>query len=157
MPPLKVLFICIGNSCRSQMAEGFARAYGSDVMIAASAGLGPAVNVAPMTIQTMKKRNIDVSGHWPKSIAEAPGGPFDEFINMSGYPLTGALKNRGRIWTIEDPIGMTEAFYDQVADRIERLVMQFVLELRARTPESEAEALDMKRRRAKLGDPRSIR
>ena len=46
--PLKrVLFVCIGNSCRSQMAEGFARAYGSDVMAVASAGLSPATRIAP--------------------------------------------------------------------------------------------------------------
>ena len=47
----RVLFVCIGNACRSQMAEAFARTYGSDVMIAASAGLAPAMGVAPDTMQ----------------------------------------------------------------------------------------------------------
>src|SRR5579871_1009678 len=49
----RVLFLCIGNSCRSQMAEGFARAYGSDVMTPLSAGLSPAPIVAPLTKLTL--------------------------------------------------------------------------------------------------------
>jgi protein-tyrosine-phosphatase len=138
------------------MAEGFARKYGSDVLYAASAGLGPAMVVAPMTVHTMKKRNIDVSAHFPKAISEAPGGPFDEIINMSGYPLTGELRKRGRIWSIDDPIGMKEEFYDQVADKIEKLVMQLIMELRTRVPVDEkAVAAETQRRRARLGDPRS--
>jgi len=52
----KVLFLCIGNSCRSQMAEGFARTYGSDVIEALSAGLAPAISVSPATIETMKEK-----------------------------------------------------------------------------------------------------
>src|SRR5271156_244497 len=47
----RVLFVCIGNSCRSQMAEAFARAYGSDVMVAQSAGLSPATTISAVTKQ----------------------------------------------------------------------------------------------------------
>ena len=56
----RVLFVCIGNSCRSQMAEGFARAYGSDVMIPASAGFTPASRVAPDTIRAMAEPRISI-------------------------------------------------------------------------------------------------
>src|ERR1035438_4440981 len=52
-PKIRVLFICIGNSCRSQMAEGFARQYASDVMLAASAGLAPAFMIAPDTVRAI--------------------------------------------------------------------------------------------------------
>ena len=62
-----MLFVCIGNACRSQMAEGFARAYGGDVMEAASAGLSPAVAVPPDTIRAMDEKNIDIRGQFPKS------------------------------------------------------------------------------------------
>ena len=54
-----MLFVCIGNACRSQMAEGFARSYGADVMEAHSAGLAPAVSVPSLTRQVMR-RIIDV-------------------------------------------------------------------------------------------------
>src|ERR1700682_6833223 len=49
----RVLFVCIGNSCRSQMAEAFARAYGADIMEAQSAGVNPATYIAPLTRQTL--------------------------------------------------------------------------------------------------------
>src|SRR3954464_13235438 len=61
----RILFVCIGNSCRSQMAEGFARAYGSDVLDIQSAGLSPASIVQPLTAQTMMERNIRLDGQFP--------------------------------------------------------------------------------------------
>ena len=79
-PPAKkrVLFVCIGNACRSQMAEGFARTYGSDVMIAASAGLMPAYAVAPQTIRAMDAKNIDLRDHFPKSLRHLGRAEFEE-------------------------------------------------------------------------------
>ena len=62
----RVLFVCIGNACRSQMAEAFARAYGSDVLSAHSAGLAPAGAVPPLTRQVLNERNIPVEGQYPK-------------------------------------------------------------------------------------------
>ncbi len=84
----RVLFVCIGNSCRSQMAEGFAKHYGADVMETSSAGLAPATLVAPLTRQAMlEHKHIDLSPHWPKSVFEVTG-PFDIIVNLSGEPLT---------------------------------------------------------------------
>jgi arsenate reductase len=130
----KVLFICIGNSCRSQMAEGFARSYGGDVMTAQSAGLYPAANVSPLTIATMKKRNIDVSGAWPKSIYEAPGGPFELIVNISGCPLPDDVEAASIDWTVQDPIAFGEPMYEEVANKIEGLVMGLVLQMRSTLP-----------------------
>src|SRR5207247_11062919 len=65
----RVLFVCIGNSCRSQMAEGFARAYGSDGMVARSAGLSPATVIAPLTRQVLAETNIRIEDNFPKGIA----------------------------------------------------------------------------------------
>src|SRR5437016_12534018 len=70
----RVLFVCIGNSCRSQMVEGFARAYGSDVMVARSAGLSPATVIAPLTRQVLAERNIRIDDHFPKEIGRASLG-----------------------------------------------------------------------------------
>lgn len=125
----KVLFVCIGNSCRSQMAEGFARAYGKDVIVAASAGTGPAYAVAPDTVRVMEEKNIDVRGHFPKSYQGMRQMGFDLVINMSGSRLAD-LNCPVRTWDIRDPIGCDLATYREVRDEIESLVMNLVIELR---------------------------
>ena len=126
----RVLFVCIGNSCRSQMAEGFARRYGEDVMIAASAGLAPALGVAPDTIRTMEEKNIDVRDHFPKSIQQLGRAQFDLTINMSGFGLPENVAGPTRTWDVEDPIGEDYETYCTVRDQIEELVMSLILELR---------------------------
>ena len=63
----RVLFVCIGNSCRSQMAESFARAYGADVLEVRSAGLSPATIVSPLTKQILAERNLNTDGQFPKA------------------------------------------------------------------------------------------
>src|SRR5947199_10683087 len=69
----RVRFVCIGNSCRTQMAEGFARAYGPDVMVARSAGLSPATVIAPLTRQALAERNIRTDDHLPKRLDGVSG------------------------------------------------------------------------------------
>jgi arsenate reductase len=126
----RVLFVCIGNSCRSQMAEAFARAYGSDVMEVHSAGVSPATIIAPMTRQTLAERNLNVEGHFPKGMDLIRRMPFDIVVNMSGIPvvLPGA---RVIEWVVTDPIGQSDAVYRTVASRLEGLVMRLILELRS--------------------------
>jgi arsenate reductase (thioredoxin) len=125
-----VLFVCIGNSCRSQMAEGFARAYGSDIVIASSAGLAPATIIAPLTRQIMQERNVRLDGHFPKPLHIAGREPFDLIVNMSGHPLPPGTSGRVVDWPVPDPIGKTQEFYRSVAARIEALVMRLILDLR---------------------------
>ena len=62
-----MLFVCIGNSCRSQMAEAFARAYGADIMEVQSAGLSPATYIAPLTKQTLGEHNLNIDDHFPRA------------------------------------------------------------------------------------------
>ncbi|MCX6350107.1 MAG: arsenate reductase ArsC, partial [Candidatus Aureabacteria bacterium] len=57
-----VLFVCIGNTCRSQMAEGYARAYGAKILNASSAGTAALGRVSPEAIEAMKEDGVDVSG-----------------------------------------------------------------------------------------------
>ena len=130
----KVLFVCIGNSCRSQMAEGFARTYGSDVLIAESAGLAPAFSVAELTREVMAEKNIDLSHHVPKSLIEVDLGTFDLLINMSGQRFPPPGRARVREWPVEDPIGKPKDVHLRVAQEIENLVMHFILELRRAAP-----------------------
>jgi arsenate reductase (thioredoxin) len=125
-----VMFICIGNSCRSQMAEGFARAYGMDVMKSESSGLLPATGVARGTVRTMAEKNIDIFAQFPKPFEPALAAEFDLLINMSGFELPGDLQERTRDWDVLDPIGQSAEIYRHVCDEIEVLVMDLINELR---------------------------
>src|SRR5437762_5142611 len=127
----RVLFVCLGNSCRSQMAEGFARTYGSDVMVPASAGLPPASRIAPDTIRAMLEKNIDVRDHFPKSIRHlSKAAEFDLIVNMSGYFLPGAINARIVDWVVPDPVSMDYASHCKVREQIELSVMDLILALR---------------------------
>jgi arsenate reductase len=127
----RVLFVCIGNSCRSQMAEAFARAYGSDTMETRSAGVSPATIIAPLTRQVLAERNLQIGGHFPKGLDLVMKEPWDLIVNMSGVPL--GLKGARVIeWQVPDPIGQKDSVYRDVATQIEGLVMRLILDLRAR-------------------------
>ena len=126
----RVLFVCIGNSCRSQMAEGFARTYGSDVLIPASAGLAPAAAVAPDTLRAMDEKNIDLRDHFPKSLRHLGRADFDLVVNMTSFFLPMEFKGRIMDWEVADPVSMEYARHCEVRDEIEHLVMKLILELR---------------------------
>jgi arsenate reductase (thioredoxin) len=126
----KVLFLCIGNSCRSQMAEGFARRYGSDVMEVRSAGLAPASIVQPLTKRVMEAKNINIDDQYPKDWARSATADVDLMINMSGATLPAQGPMAIQEWQVEDPIGQPEELYIQVRDQIEHQVMRLILQLR---------------------------
>ncbi len=126
----RVLFVCIGNSCRSQMAEAFARAYGRDVMVPASAGLAPASRIAPDTLSAMDERGIDLRDHFPKSIRHLGRIEFDLVINMSGERLPSPMKCPVKEWDVEDPVSLSYEDHCAVRDDIERRVMDLVLQFR---------------------------
>jgi arsenate reductase (thioredoxin) len=126
----RVLFVCIGNACRSQMAEGFARMYGSDVMIPASVGLSPATAVAADTIRAMDDKNIDLRDHFPKSLRHLGRADFDLVINMTGFFLPKEFSGRIVDWEVADPVFMDYAEHCEIRDAIEKRVMQLILELR---------------------------
>ena len=124
----RVLFLCIGNSCRSQMAEGFARLYGRDVIQAQSAGLAPAMEVSSLTKKIMLEKNIDLSASFPKGPDLTPLDGFDLIVNMSGQRLPSGLPLE--TWNVRDPMGEREDVYRTVALEIESLVMRLILRLR---------------------------
>ena len=115
------------------MAEGFARAYGSDVLIAKSAGLAPAMSVAPLTHKVMLEKNIELGHGYPMSLSRLEG-EFDLIINMSGESIPGPQGVPVEDWTVRDPIGESEEVYREVRDEIERRVMRLLLAMRARKP-----------------------
>lgn len=124
-----MLFVCIGNACRSQMAEGFAKAYGGDVMEAMSAGLSPYSHVPEGTRASMAEKGISLETHFPKHVTEMADVGLDLVLNLSGtdLPFQGV---EVRDWPVRDPFGGDEAEYRAARDKIEKLVMELVLELR---------------------------
>ena len=141
----RVLFVCIGNSCRSQMAEAFARTYGSDCLVPASAGVAPASIVAPDTMRAMGEKNIDLADHFPKSLKYLERAEFDIVVNMSGLFLVQKFGNAKMLdWDVADPIGIDYDEHCLVRDQIERLVMGLILMLR-RGPETKLRGLGVAR------------
>jgi protein-tyrosine-phosphatase len=112
------------------MAEAFARAYGSDVLIPASAGLAPANGVASATIEAMLEKGLDLRDHFPKAIRHLGRVEFDMVINMSGELLPDTFRSEVRAWDIEDPIGLRYEDHCAIRDEIEKLVMALILEMR---------------------------
>ena len=133
MKKRSVLFVCVGNSCRSQMAEGFARKYGSDVMEVQSAGLAPAPLVAPLTREVMADRNISLDDHFPKGLFEVDLYGYDLIVNISGYPFPEPTPVTIRDWDVSDPIGGSKKTHQRVAQQVEALVMELITELRRRS------------------------
>ncbi len=122
-----MLFLCIGNACRSQMAEAFARAYGSDVLSPVSAGLAPAYSIPDLTLKVMQDKNISLSGHFPKGLDTWLETNFDLIVDLSGCKPSLSMSAPVQEWTVEDPIGADEETYHRVRDQIEQLVMRLVL------------------------------
>jgi arsenate reductase (thioredoxin) len=84
MPKLKVLFLCTGNSCRSQMAEGWARHLRSDAIEAHSAGVEPH-GMNARAVRVMAEAGVDISGHRSKHVNELADVPFDYVVTVCGH------------------------------------------------------------------------
>jgi len=127
------------------MAEGFARTYGSDCLVPASAGVAPASIVAPDTMRTMGEKNIDLADHFPKSLKYLERAEFDIVVNMSGLFLLQKFGNAKMLdWEVADPVGMDYDEHCLVRDEIERLVMTLIQTLR-RGPETKLRGLGVGR------------
>ncbi len=129
-PMKRVLFVCIGNLCRSPMAEALARKYGSDVLIARSAGVSPSFVSAPITRMVLLERNVDLGDHIPKYLEEVDFTQCDLVVNMSGRKLPAYVSAPVEDWPVPDPFGGPEPVYRQACDDIESRVMRLILRIR---------------------------
>jgi arsenate reductase len=129
------------------MAEGFARTHGADVLMVQSAGLAPALAVAPLTHHVMLEKNIDLGDCYPKEL-EHVDGDVDLIINMSGHALPAHGGAQVEAWDVHDPIGESEQVFRQVRDQIEQRVLELIERLRSRKPVASeaARKVDTRRR-----------
>jgi len=128
-----VLFVCIGNSCRSQMAKGFFNTFTSSEA-ADSAGMKPEDHVDSTAIQVMKEVDIDITGYTPKLLTSDMNNKFDIIVTMgcvNGCPLTPRQKTLE--WEIEDPKGKSLGTYREVRNTIRNYVEKLIMEMKERT------------------------
>jgi arsenate reductase len=118
---LRVLFVCVGNSARSQMAEALARHHGLE---AASAGTEPGYAVHPHAIQVLKERGVSIAGLHPKLLDMDHLEGYDRTITMGcGVAESCPSLRTDEDWELDDPAGMSLAEFRTMADAIEHRVL----------------------------------
>ena len=128
----KVLFVCVENAGRSQMAEAFAKYYGKGKVEAVSAGTMPSKEVNPLVVQVMKEKEMDVSRNKPKIIDNRMVQEADIIIVMgceAGGFCPAPLLNKVVDWGIEDPKGKPIEKVRQIRDEIESKVKKLIEEI----------------------------
>ncbi len=125
---MKVVFVCVENSNRSQMAEAFARMHGG--IDAYSAGSRPSGRVNPRAVAAMQELGYDLAAHESKSLAELPDVEFDVAVTMGCGDACPTLRAKRRIdWQIPDPRELPPAEFAQVRDLIGLQVRELLAEL----------------------------
>ena len=126
----RVIFVCVENSNRSQMAEAFARMHAAGVVEAFSAGSRPSGKVNPRAIEFMTEVGYDLSSHASKSLDEFDGRPVDVAVTMGcgdECPLVKAARREE--WQIPDPKEMPAEDYRKTRDLIEAKVKALLADL----------------------------
>ena len=127
---LRVLFVCVENSNRSQMAQAFATMYGGDKVESLSAGSKPKGSVNPKAIAAMKELGYDVSTHTSKSVDIYDGQVIDAAVTMGCGDACPLVNAKRRIdWPIPDPREMPPAEFNKVRDLIGTKVKKLLKEL----------------------------
>lgn len=105
MKKLKVAFVCVHNSCRSQMAEGWAKKLASDIFEVYSAGTEEYPEVKPLAVEVMEEAGVDMSDHKPKLLSDIPE-ELDLLITMGCNVQCPFVPNRYFVdWGLDDPSG----------------------------------------------------
>ena len=125
-----MLFVCVENSCRSQMAEAFARMPGGDAVEAFSAGSRPSGIVNPKAIASMREIGYDLSTHKSKSLDDLPALEWDFVATMGcGDECPFIRAKRREDWQIPDPKDMDVDEFRGVRDEIGKRVRSLVAEM----------------------------
>ena len=123
----RVVFVCIENSNRSQMAEAFARIHGGSQVEAFSAGSRPSGQVNPQAVEAMRERGYDLTAHHSKSLQELARVEFDVAVTMGcGDECPFIRAKRREDWAIPDPKGLPPEDFRRVRELIEAKVKELL-------------------------------
>lgn len=136
----QILFVCIHNSGRSQMAEAFANRLGAGRVVAESAGTAPGGSLNPQAVAVMEEIGYDLSDHHPKIMTPAMVAAADRVITMgcgvnledleAGGPACPAVLVPSQDWGLDDPQGQpiekVRTIRDQIQRRVEQLITQLI-------------------------------
>jgi len=134
-----LLFVCIENSNRSQMAEGFARTLGRGRVAAFSAGSRPSGHINPRAIQLMKEKGIDLTVQLSKGLDDLPRVKWDYIVTMGCGDACPTLPADHRLdWELPDPKHLPDDEFRAVRDRIEGLIAGLLAEALPAAPNPES-------------------
>lgn len=121
-----VAFVCIHNSCRSQMAEGWAKALGSDVLEVYSAGTEEYPAPKPMAVEVMEDAGVDMSQHTSKLLSDIPQ-KLDILVTMGcGVECPYVPTNHREDWGLDDPSGGPKKGFEETRDIIKEKVIELI-------------------------------
>jgi protein-tyrosine-phosphatase len=130
--PLRVIFVCVENSNRSQMAEAFARMLGGPDVEAHSSGSRPSGRVNPKAVAAMAELGYDLTAHTSKGLEHFNGQTFDAAVTMGCGDECPLVLARKRVdWQIPDPKELPPDEFNAVRDLIREKVAALLAELRA--------------------------
>jgi arsenate reductase len=130
MKKKKIVFVCVENARRSQMAEGFANAFGQGRLEVYSGGSSPSSQIDPLVIEVMKEKGIDLSGKRPKGLNDLPPVEMDYLITMGCEETCPAILAKKIIeWEIPDPKGKPIDFFREARNTIENKVKALLEEI----------------------------
>lgn len=122
-----ILFVCIENSNRSQMAQAFAKIYGADKVKAYSSGSKPSGKINPKAVLAMQELGYDLSSHDSKSLDEIPKIEYEYAITMGcgdECPLVNAKKRED--WQLPDPRHLEGEAFNKIRDEIKERVLELL-------------------------------
>ena len=126
----RVIFVCVENSNRSQMAEAFARIHGGGTVTAFSAGSRPSGRINPKAVAAMQELGYDLTAHASKSVSDYDGTEFDLAVTMGCGDACPTLRAKRRLdWAIPDPRDLDQEQFRQVRDLIEAKVKELLASL----------------------------
>jgi protein-tyrosine-phosphatase len=130
MKKKRIVFVCVENARRSQMAEGFAKKLGYGKVEVYSAGSRPSAQIDPLVIEVMKEKGIDLTARQPKSLNDLPLVEMDYLVTMGCEETCPAVLAKKIIeWNIPDPKGKSIDVFREVRDLIEDKVKALFKEI----------------------------
>ncbi len=129
---LKLLFVCYGNSCRSQMAEALVNHRGAGKVQAFSAGTNPLGVISQSTHEVLREKGITLEGHSSKGLQDVPLSEMDVVVEMGygvTFPVPADFKGRLIQWNVPDPYGLDLDHFRDVRDLIANEVRTLLADL----------------------------